>query len=33
VWRPEREVSELCLYFVERAAWPENTMVVGFVVL
>jgi hypothetical protein len=29
-WRPERKLSELCLYFVERNCWPENTAVVGF---
>jgi hypothetical protein len=32
-WRPAREFSELCLYFVERACWPENTLVVGFAAL
>jgi hypothetical protein len=30
VWRPQRLLSELCLYFVERPYWPKNTAVVGF---
>jgi len=29
-WRPRLKISELCLYFVERVAWPEETMFVGF---
>jgi len=33
VWRSKRELSELCLYFIERGAWPENTEVVAFATL
>jgi len=33
VWRPKRKLSELCLYSIERVAWPENTVVVGFTAL
>jgi hypothetical protein len=29
-WRPKRRLSELCLYFTERAGWPEDFAVVGF---
>jgi hypothetical protein len=33
VWRPARGLSELCLYFMERSVWPENTEIVGFTAL
>jgi len=29
VWRPERGISELCLYYIDRDAWPENSFVIG----
>jgi hypothetical protein len=32
-WRSERELSELCLYFIERDAWPENAVFVAFATL